>query len=100
MAWDKLTLPKMFRGLGLHNLILWNKDAILKHLWRIDANKNSLWIKWVHMYFVKTSDCFNMRIPETCTWYSKKLFALRDLINGDRGWAEVTSKQVFTTHKC
>lgn len=101
MAWEFLTLPKKFGGLGLTNLIHWNKAAVLKHLWRIDANKDSLWIKWVHMYFLKNNNCFNMRIPETCTWYSKKLFALRDQISGPRVWKDLmNARNDFSIHKC
>lgn len=42
-----------------------------------------------------------MRIPKTCTWYSKKLFALRDLINGPQGWTNLMDiRGDFAIHKC
>nr|GEX52696.1 hypothetical protein [Tanacetum cinerariifolium] len=35
-------------GLGLKDLGIWNKATIIKHLWHIVTNKESLWVKWIN----------------------------------------------------
>lgn len=84
VAWSKMVLPRSCRGLDLKDLFSWNRAAIMKHLWRIDTKKESLWIKWVHMYFIKSQSCFSCLVPKTFTWYSKMMLALRYMVNGDQ----------------
>ena len=43
VAWKKVSLPKIYGGLGLGNLVLWNKALLFKWLWRFPLEKVSLW---------------------------------------------------------
>ena len=50
VAWEKLCKPKTQGGLGLKNLSVWNRAMIVKHLWHVAVDKDSLWVKWVNTY--------------------------------------------------
>lgn len=39
VAWEYVYQPRFLRGLGLRNISLWNKLAILKYLWNIEHKK-------------------------------------------------------------
>lgn len=52
VAWDKLCWPKSASGLNIPDIYIWNKEAILKHLWSL-SKKDKLWILWVHTYYLK-----------------------------------------------
>lgn len=52
VAWHNICLPKVEGGLGLKNCKVWNKPILMKVLWNIQANKDTLWIKWVHEVYL------------------------------------------------
>ncbi|XP_073039156.1 uncharacterized protein, partial [Primulina eburnea] len=47
IAWDTLCKSIDDGGLGLKNLKCWNKALIAKTLWKIQMQKESLWIRWI-----------------------------------------------------
>ncbi|GJX84964.1 RNA-directed DNA polymerase, eukaryota, reverse transcriptase zinc-binding domain protein [Tanacetum coccineum] len=53
VAWRNICSPKNQGGFGLKDLVLWNKKMIIKHLWYIAVDKNSLWVKWVNTVKLK-----------------------------------------------
>ncbi|GJZ81199.1 RNA-directed DNA polymerase, eukaryota, reverse transcriptase zinc-binding domain protein [Tanacetum coccineum] len=53
VAWKDVCKPKYQGGLGLKPLNLWNKTLLIKHLWNIAANKESLWVKWINTVKLK-----------------------------------------------
>nr|GEX31322.1 RNA-directed DNA polymerase, eukaryota, reverse transcriptase zinc-binding domain protein [Tanacetum cinerariifolium] len=46
VAWLDVCKPKDQGGLGFKSLEMWNKTLLVKHLWNIVANKESIWVKW------------------------------------------------------
>lgn len=48
VAWEQICLLEHMGGLGLKNIMIWNKFAIMKQLWNIATKMDSLWIAWVH----------------------------------------------------
>ncbi|GJW57424.1 SPX and EXS domain-containing protein [Tanacetum coccineum] len=50
VAWEVVCLPKKEGGLGIRRLEVFNKALISSHIWSIITNKESLWVKWVHLY--------------------------------------------------
>ncbi|XP_070004226.1 uncharacterized protein LOC107821332 [Nicotiana tabacum] len=53
VAWKQLCWPKTAGGLNITDIIIWNKAAILKHLWNLCKKKDRLWIQWMHTYYIK-----------------------------------------------
>ncbi|XP_071696405.1 uncharacterized protein [Rutidosis leptorrhynchoides] len=49
VAWENVCLPKDQGGLGLKPLKDWNEALLVKHIWRILTQKDSLWGKWVNI---------------------------------------------------
>ena len=47
VAWKVICRPKSNGGLGLKDLLVWNKALLVKHVWNIASKKDTLWIKWV-----------------------------------------------------
>ncbi|GJX56456.1 RNA-directed DNA polymerase, eukaryota, reverse transcriptase zinc-binding domain protein, partial [Tanacetum coccineum] len=39
---------KQKSGLGLKDLGVWNRAMIVKHLWHVVTDKESLWVKWIN----------------------------------------------------
>jgi hypothetical protein len=68
VAWDKLCCPKNEGGLGIKRIEEWNRVAMLKHIWSLFAQSGSLWVAWVHSYWLKGSSLWNIAIPKVCSW--------------------------------
>ena len=50
-----------------------------KIVWVVALKKDSLWVKWVHGKYIKHNDWVGYRAPPDCSWYWKKLVAVKDL---------------------
>lgn len=78
VAWDRVMLSYQARGLNIINLKLWNRAAICKLLWRLNRTKNSIWIKWVHGFYIKHNDIYEMKIPMQSSWVIRKIIGARE----------------------
>jgi len=65
------------RGLNILDIYSWNKVALCKLLWAISAKKDTLWIQWVHSYYVKEKDVMVIDTPKQACWIVKKIFDTR-----------------------
>ncbi|KAJ7009360.1 hypothetical protein NC653_000125 [Populus alba x Populus x berolinensis] len=57
VAWTFLCYPLQEGGLGIKSIKIWNKAALLKHVWRLLLEGTSLWVIWVHSVLLKRR-CF------------------------------------------
>lgn len=53
VAWDHVCVPKQEGGLGIKRLTVWNKVAMLKHIWSLFSRSGSLWVAWVNANWLK-----------------------------------------------
>lgn len=54
VAWATVCLPKDEVGLGLKNMVDWNRAQILSHLLRVLTNSKSLWATWVNRTILRS----------------------------------------------
>ena len=52
---------------------------MLKHIWVIVSNQNSLWLQWSHVFVIKSNCFWTMKAPCDCSWTWRKLFQLRPI---------------------
>ncbi|KAG5590063.1 hypothetical protein H5410_040577 [Solanum commersonii] len=62
VSWENICLPGAARGLNVMNLCTWNDATILKLLLDIDKKKDCLWVQWVHSYYIKAGDMYQVRV--------------------------------------
>ncbi|GKC24530.1 RNA-directed DNA polymerase, eukaryota, reverse transcriptase zinc-binding domain protein [Tanacetum coccineum] len=79
IAWKNIYRPKSQGGLGLKDLGVWNKAMIVKHLWNVITDKDSLWVKWINTVKLK----------------GRSVWAVSEEINDS--WAGIL--QSFITHR-
>ncbi|XP_048140783.1 uncharacterized protein LOC125316483 [Rhodamnia argentea] len=77
VSWDKACLPKEEGGLGIRRLSDCNKAAMLKHIWILFTDKESIWCKWIHSNFLKYKSFWVATRPTLCSWSWKKILDLR-----------------------
>ncbi|XP_047270331.1 uncharacterized protein LOC107874342 [Capsicum annuum] len=80
VSWEKICYTRADEGLNVINLKLWNKAAVMKQLWAIFLMKDSLWIKWVHYYYIKQRDLTDMELPKNASCMVRKILGCRDIM--------------------
>nr|GEX46816.1 hypothetical protein [Tanacetum cinerariifolium] len=64
VAWDVICLPKQEGGLGIRRLDHFNKALMVSHVWKILSLKESLWVKWIHVYKLKNRSFWDILYRE------------------------------------
>lgn len=69
--WDTLCWIKVAGGLNITDRYVWNKAALLKHLWELSKKKDKLWIISVHTLYIKGRRPWEMRANQA-SWIVRK----------------------------
>ncbi|KAH0724550.1 hypothetical protein KY284_000415 [Solanum tuberosum] len=59
---------------------VWNTAAIWKQLWAITEEKECLWIKWVHIYYMKGLNAEYCPIPKNASWVIRRILIARQCV--------------------
>ncbi|KAI3426756.1 GRAS domain-containing protein [Psidium guajava] len=86
VSWSHVCLPKNEGGLGIRRMLDCNKAAMLKHIWILFSDKESLWCKWIHSNFLKNKNFWLASKPTFCSWAWKKILELRPLFLSRSQW--------------
>ncbi|WJX68825.1 hypothetical protein P8452_53158 [Trifolium repens] len=78
IAWDHLCTPTAHGGLNLISLEEWNQANLAKLLWNINSKADSLWIKWIHSYYIQNDQLMTMLVNNSCSWIWKAILKQRD----------------------
>lgn len=77
IAWQTVCKPKHKGGLNIIDLDTWNTVTMLKLLWDIIMKTDCLWVKWMHMYFIKGKDILSMEVNNDASWICKGILKVR-----------------------
>nr|GEY67091.1 hypothetical protein [Tanacetum cinerariifolium] len=80
VAWEAVCLPKDEGGLGVRRLDTFNKALMVSHIWKLLSLKESLWVKWVHIYKLKGRNFRDILIRGRLSWGWRKVLQIRPLI--------------------
>lgn len=80
VAWEVVCLPKREGGLGIRRLHDFNVALMAVHIWNLLAHKESLWVKWMHMYKIKNRNFWEIpcRGNLSCSW--RKMLQIRPIV--------------------
>ncbi|GJY67828.1 hypothetical protein Tco_0470810 [Tanacetum coccineum] len=80
VSWDVICLPKSKGGLSIRCLKVFNGALMATHIWNIVTNKDSLWVRWIHMYKLKDRSFWDVRPKASMSWGWRKLLQLREVV--------------------
>nr|GEV66261.1 hypothetical protein [Tanacetum cinerariifolium] len=83
VSWTDICKPKSQGGLGFKPLGPWNEVLIMKNLWNIVSEKNSLWVKWVNVIKLKGRSIWEIHAESNDSWMWKNLLSLREKCRGN-----------------
>lgn len=78
---------------------LWNGAAITKLLWDLAHKADNLWVRWVHVYYFKHRDCWEVPMPRSCSWVLKKILKCREVVDNVGGWSRIEHAGTMKTKK-
>ncbi|XP_021750486.1 uncharacterized protein LOC110716169 [Chenopodium quinoa] len=90
VAWKFMCLPNSCGGWNLISLEDWNKEAITKVLWDLASKSDTLWVKWVHIYYFAGKTSWTASNPNKAFWILKKILACREIVYDIGGWDNAT----------
>ena len=85
VAWKTLCLPKSEGGLGLFDLKARNRSFLAKQLWNIHLKTDSIWIQWVHHYYVHTKSVWDIQAHSRSSPLWKVVLSVRDILTQQCG---------------
>ncbi|XP_056860131.1 uncharacterized protein LOC130508575 [Raphanus sativus] len=80
VSWASVTTPKKEGGLGLKNLLVWNRAAALKLIWILFFKQDSIWSNWFIREILQ-GDINNFWVINTRqkhSWQANQLLLLRE----------------------
>lgn len=98
VAWDQVCLPKVSGGWNILSLVEWNTAAICRVLWDLAHKADSLWVRWVHMYYFKRG-WWHKEITTKCSWNLKRIMKCRALVDSVGGWEQLIHHGKFKISK-
>ncbi|XP_069147459.1 uncharacterized protein [Solanum lycopersicum] len=79
IAWERVCRPKNEGGMGLINMQLWNRAAIAKLCWDLANKEDKLWIKWIHVYYIRGLRDWQKR--EQASWMIRKIMQAKQIVD-------------------
>jgi hypothetical protein len=80
VAWKVVCLPKKERGLGLFDIKARKKSFLTKQLWNIHLKSDSVWIQWIHHYYLSNVSIWDGVSPRTSSPLWKAIISLKEQI--------------------
>ncbi|KAL9672123.1 hypothetical protein QQ045_028371 [Rhodiola kirilowii] len=72
VSWKDVCRPKVFGGLGVKDIGVFNKPIGLGQIWDLLLDKQSLWVKWMNSYYFKNSSLWEVEVKGHHLWVLKK----------------------------
>ncbi|GJZ72789.1 RNA-directed DNA polymerase, eukaryota, reverse transcriptase zinc-binding domain protein [Tanacetum coccineum] len=77
VSWKIVCRPKDQGGLGIKPLNEWNEVLLMKNIWKIVVQAQTLWVQWVNRVKLKGRSVWDIDIDTNDSWGWKKLMELR-----------------------
>ncbi|KAK6117718.1 hypothetical protein DH2020_048570 [Rehmannia glutinosa] len=78
IKWSKVCLPSDEGGVGLRDVHSWNKALLAKILWNIHSKADSLWVRWVHSFYLKNQSIWTWNPKNSDSCLLKRICDIRN----------------------
>ncbi|XP_058765506.1 uncharacterized protein LOC131638998 [Vicia villosa] len=97
VSWGQTCNPRKVGGLNIIDLKIWRKASLLKMLWNHSGKSDSLWIKWIHCYYVKSLTIMTVPVKASCSWILKTILNQRQAAMDLPCWNSMMLHPKFST---
>ncbi|KAK6127601.1 hypothetical protein DH2020_038662 [Rehmannia glutinosa] len=101
IAWSKVCLPSDKGGLGLRDVHSWNKALLAKILLNIHSKTDSLWVRWVHSFYLKNQSIWTWDPKKSDSCLLKRICDIRNEILAKLGSPDlaISNLSLFSNSK-
>lgn len=79
VAWSNICQPKAQGGLGIKEVLSWNKSIICNYIFDLIIRPSgSIWHTWIHTYVLKGNDIWSVTPKQGQSCSFKNLLKMRD----------------------
>lgn len=89
--------PRNQGDLNLINILDWNRATMIKNVWDLSGKLDSLWIRWIHVYYLKGQNIMEITVQNNISWMMKYILKQRMLIVEKDMWNNVLRKNHVKT---
>lgn len=97
LAWDRVCWPRTAGGFNVLHIETWNKAAVCKLLWNLHTKKDKLWVRWVHIYYGKGRQLWEVE-PQQASWILTKILKAKKYLQ-ETGMRMTEMSQLKTSTK-
>ncbi|XP_074299152.1 uncharacterized protein LOC141630190 [Silene latifolia] len=97
MGWKALSNPKREGGIGIKEVLSWNRSQMMKWIWKLIHRPNSIWARWVYHYILKGTDFWQTTTSISHSWYWNNVVKMKDFLVAQAG---SSSLAVGWLHDC
>ncbi|CAL1376322.1 unnamed protein product [Linum trigynum] len=73
-----VALPKKEGGVGFKDLYSWNQVCLVRHMWAVLNDQQTLWIAWLKDYRLRNLDIWEVETKGSWLW--NKVLQMRDKV--------------------
>ncbi|XP_074306637.1 uncharacterized protein LOC141641891 [Silene latifolia] len=77
-SWNDICLPRQEGGLGIKEVLSWNKCQMLSWIKKIELDTPAVWVRWVKAYILKTADFWDFQMTSAYSWAWGSIIGCRD----------------------
>lgn len=77
VSWYNVCMPKAEGGLGLRNLLVWNRVLCLRFVWLLFSDSASLWAQWHRHHHTNNQSFWALEESDSDSWTWRQLLKLR-----------------------
>ena len=101
VAWASLCQPKSQGGMGIKEVLSWNKSVQSNFLFELMiSDTQSIWHAWIHTYVLKGGDIWSIPVKQSFSSWMKSVLYLRDQLKNLLTGTDIQHlKSLPTKHK-
>ncbi|XP_058747133.1 uncharacterized protein LOC131620133 [Vicia villosa] len=99
IAWSKICESKKHGGLNVFDLERWNNTCLMKLLRNLNQKVDSLWVRWVHSYYIKSSNVMIVPVKASCSWIHRAILHQRQKAQEQDNWNRAIQDNRFCKEK-
>ncbi|KAH1256923.1 putative ribonuclease H protein [Glycine max] len=92
VAWETVCRPKCQGGLDIINLTV----TMMKCLWNLCRKSDNLWVKWIHMYYLKKESIMQVDSRSHWSWMFNNILDQREKVRLKQEWNNQMQRDKFS----
>ncbi|XP_074315230.1 uncharacterized protein LOC141651414 [Silene latifolia] len=77
-SWEKVCRARKHGGLGIREVLSWNKALLLHMFWKLCHKPTSIWMQWSHHYIFKKFSCWELSSEDCLSSIWTQILRIRD----------------------